>query len=307
MQVELQRQKRMVATISVVSNGILVVLKTVVGLMIGSVSVMSEAIHSGMDFAAAIIAWFAVRTSSQPADTDHPYGHGKVENISGTVEALLIFGAAVWIIYEAVHKLTHHAPMEAPTWGIAVMLFSAGANLLVSGWLFQVGHRTDSAALLADAWHLRTDVYTSAGVMVGLGIIWLGNQFLPELDLRWVDPVAAIFVALLILRAAYVLTVASGRDLLDARLPEEEEASIRDIVARFEPSAGQVHKLRTRKAGHLRFVEFHLKVNGQMSVEDSHRLSHQITGAIQGELAHATVNIHIEPRPGETKQGEKKG
>ena len=249
-----------------------------------------------MDLAAAVIALFAVQTSSRPADADHPFGHGKLENISGTVEALLIFAAAVWIIIEAVEKLIHNAPVETPAWGVAVMLGSVAANLGVSHWLFKVGRRTDSAALLADAWHLRTDVYTSFGVMAGLAIILAGNLFFPAVDLRWVDPIAAITVALLIFKTAWDLTLTSGRDLLDAKLPETEEESIRAIVARFEPRAGQVHKLRTRKAGHLRFVEFHLKVDGRMTVEASHRLSHEITGAIQDELSHATVNIHVEPR-----------
>ena len=154
-------------------------LKLAVGITIGSVSVMSEAIHSGVDLLAAIIALLAVRTSGKPADGDHPFGHGKVENVSGTVEAILIFVAAGWIIYEAAKKLRNPEPIEEAGIGVAVMLISVVANIMISRMLFKVGKETDSVALLADAWHLRTDVYTSLGVMAGLAIIFLGGIFFP--------------------------------------------------------------------------------------------------------------------------------
>lgn len=174
-----QRKKTRVATLSVISNSVLVLFKAAVGLSIGSVAVLSEAIHSGMDLIAAIIAFFAVNMSGKAADEDHAFGHTKVENISAAVEALLIFVAAAWIIYEAVHKLIKPQPLETVSWGVGVMLLSTIVNIVVSQRLFKVGKETDSAALSADAWHLRTDVYTSAGVMVGLGIIWLGARFFP--------------------------------------------------------------------------------------------------------------------------------
>ena len=164
-----QRKKR-VALLSVLSNSTLVVLKLAVGLAIGSVSVISEAIHSGVDLVAAAIAYYSVRTSGIPADREHPYGHGKIENISGTVEALLIFIAAVWIFYEAIQKIVRPAPLEMAFWGVAVMFLSAVINTIVSRKLFRVGKETDSVALIADGWHLRTDVYTSAGVMLGLAV-----------------------------------------------------------------------------------------------------------------------------------------
>ena len=213
---DVQKRKTRVALLSVISNTALVLMKLVVGIMINSVSVISEAIHSGMDLVAAIIAWFSVRTSSKPADEDHPFGHGKIENVSGTVEALLIFLAAGWIIYEAIKKFIHPEPIETAFWGVGVMLISAITNIIVSQKLFKVGRETDSVALQADAWHLRTDVYTSLGVMVGLALIWFGHWIFPNYDLNWLDPACAIAVALLIIKASYDLTVQSARDLLDA-------------------------------------------------------------------------------------------
>lgn len=290
-----QHSKERVALLSVVSNTTLVVFKLVVGLLIGSVSIISEAIHSAVDLLAACIALFSVKVSSHPADERHPFGHGKIENISGTVEALLIFVAAVWIVVESIDKLMHPKPLETVGWGVLVMGLSAGVNLLVSRRLFKVGEATDSMALKADAWHLRTDVYTSAGVMLGLAAIMLGRRFWPAANLHWIDPVAAIGVAILITKAAYDLTRQAAKDLLDVSLPVEENDWIVGQIVAFRPRILGYHRLRTRKAGQFRFVEFHLLVEAEMSVQDSHALADELVGQIKAKFADATVTIHIEP------------
>lgn len=292
---DINKRKSSVALLSVISNTVLVILKLAVGLMIGSVSVISEAIHSGVDLLAALIALLAVKTAGKPADEDHPFGHYKAENISGTVEALLIFVAAAWIIFEAYKKLLNPEPVESPSWGVAVMLISSAANLFVSHRLFCVGKETDSVALQADAWHLRTDVYTSAGVMAGLAIIWTGGYLFPAVDFHWIDPLVAIFVALLIIKAAYKLTLESASDLMDVCLPAEEEEDIRKHIMVFAPTVRGFHKLRTRKAGACRFVEFHVRVDAGMSVDESHRISDMIADAIKHHFPGTNVTIHIEP------------
>lgn len=289
------KRKASVALLSVASNTALVIFKLIVGMMIGSVSVISEAIHSGVDLLAAIIAMFAVRKSGKPADDDHPFGHGKFENISGTVEAMLIFLAATWIIFEAIKKFENPVPLEDAGLGVGIMAVSAMANIFVSKRLFKVGKETDSIALQADAWHLRTDVYTSLGVMGGLAIIWLGGLILPGIDLRWVDPVAAILVALLIIKAAYHLIIESARDLLDVSLPIEEERGIRKHITAFAPTVRGFHRLRTRKSGSYRFVEFHVRVDASMSIDESHRIADMMTCAIKQHYPGTTVTIHIEP------------
>jgi len=291
----INKKKSSVALLSVISNTILVLLKLTVGIIIGSVSVISEAIHSGVDLLAAIIALLAVRASGKPADTEHPFGHGKFENMSGTVEALLIFLAAGWIIFEAVKKLKNPEPLEEVSWGVAVMLIGSAANILVSRALFKVGKETDSVALQADAWHLRTDVYTSLGVMAGLTIIWIGRLVLPGTDLDWVDPVAAIGVALLIIKAAYKLTVESARDLLDVSLPKDEETCIKKRIAAFAPTIRGFHRLCTRKVGSRRFIEFHMIVAPSMTIDESHRIADMLTCSIKQQFPGATVHIHIEP------------
>ncbi|MRR14761.1 cation transporter, partial [archaeon] len=235
-------EKVSVARLSILSNSVLIVFKMAVGMVMGSVSIISEAAHSAVDLIAALIAYFSVKRSGKPADKEHPYGHGKLENISGTVEALLILIAAGWIIYEAVHRFFNPRPLEAVGWGIGVMLFSCLVNLFVSRRLFTVGERTDSVALKADAWHLMTDVYTSAGVMGGLLFIWIAEALMPGRHFHWIDPLAAIAVACLIIHAAWELTVQSARDLMDVALPAEEKDMVEEIIAGRYPDVHGYHK-----------------------------------------------------------------
>lgn len=294
-----QSRKEKVALLSVASNTTLVMMKLIVGIWIGSVSVLSEAIHSGVDLVAAVIALFSVKTSSRPADGQHPFGHGKVENISGTVEALLIFVAAGWIIWEAFGKLRAPQPVETVGWGVIVMLVSIVANTLVSRMLFRVGKETDSVALIADGWHLRTDIYTSAGVMISLAAIWSGERLFPGLNLHWLDPIAAIGVALLILKAAWDLTRQSAGALLDEALDPEEEEEIRRLIRAQVPKVHGFHQLRTRKAGHYRFIEVHIQLEGKMSVEAAHALNQKLVRQIKRRFRHTTVTVHIEPCNGD--------
>jgi cation diffusion facilitator family transporter len=293
-----QQRKERVAMLSVASNSTLVVFKVIVGILIGSVSIISEAIHSGMDLLAAIIAMFSVKKSHLPADEVHPFGHGKVESISGLIEAVLIFIAAFWIIFEAFKKLTSMQEVESPGWGVAVMLLSAVLNFFVSQRLFAVGRETDSIALTADAWHLRTDVFTSAGVMVSLGIIWVSHFFFEDPRIHWLDPVAAIFVAVFILKAAYDLTAQALGDLMDVKLPLDEEDWIRSVIVGHRPEIHGYHQLRTRKAGNFRFIEFHIKVDPRMTVETSHGITRDLKFQIMEKISNSTVTIHIEPCDG---------
>jgi cation diffusion facilitator family transporter len=297
-----ERRKRRAALLSVFSNSFLILFKLSVGLFIGSISVISEAIHSAVDLLASFIALFGVKKSAKPADECHPFGHGKLENLSGTIEALLIFAAAGWIMYEAVQKFLGPHTLRLPAWGVGVMLFSALANYLVSRYLFRVGYETESMALQADGWHLRTDVYTSLGVTVGLSAIWLGEAVFPDLALHWIDPAAAIIVAVLILRAAYHLTRESGRDLLDASLPPDEERTIQELVCSFSPDVRGYHGLRTRKSGSHRFVELHLQLDADMSVERSHSLAEEVSRAIRKRYTESNVTVHVEPCNGNCTQ-----
>jgi cation diffusion facilitator family transporter len=290
-----QSRKERVALFSVVSNTTLILMKIIVGVRIGSVSVISEAIHSGIDLIAAVIALFSVKTSSLPADGKHPFGHGKIENISGTVEALLIFAAAAWIVWEAIGKLLEPQAVETVGWGVIVMTISAAVNTIVARMLFKVGREADSIALIADGWHLRTDVYTSVGVAASLAVIWGAELLFPGFHFHWLDPVAAIGVATLILKAAWDLTRQSAGGLMDETLPPEEEEEIRRLIRSQLPLVHGYHQLRTRKAGHFRFIEVHIQVDGTMSVETAHRLNQDLVRLIRDRFRHTTVTVHTEP------------
>jgi len=286
-------RKSRAALLSLGSNSLLVATKLSIGWAIGSVSIFSEAIHSGLDLVAAVIALWAVRASAKPADREHPFGHGKFENLSGAIEALLIFAAAGWIIIEAIERLAHPKAVGQPGLGLLIMLVSAVLNHLVSQNLFRVGKDTDSIALIADGWHLRTDVYTSLGVAGGMVLLWLGNR-LDMPALVYADPVVALAVALLVLKAAGKLTVGSVRDLLDERLPDAEIAWIETYLSRL-PDVEGYHDLRTRKAGAARFVEIHIELPSTMTVRDSHEITRRVSSDIRGQFPAATVTVHVDP------------
>lgn len=293
---EVQQAKARAATVSIVSNSILIILKLVVGIMMQSVSVISEAVHSGLDLVAAIIAWFSVRESGKPADDEHRFGHGKIENVAGTIEAVLIFGAAIYIIWEAGKKLlTGHVEIESLGAGAVVMGVSSLANYLVSRYLLNVAVKTDSVALEADAMHLRTDVYTSLGVLGGLAAIKMTG-------IAMLDPIIAIVVALMIIKAAWDLTRTAFFHILDVKLPDDEEALIHDVMEHYRGRFIEYHKLRTRKSGHTRHIDMHLVVPKQTTVEVGHTLSHQIISDIEGCLPYSHILVHIEPCPGGCEQ-----
>ncbi len=284
--------KASAAALSVGSNATLIVLKLTVGIMMGSVSVISEAIHSSVDLTAAIIAFFSVRASAKPADDEHPFGHGKIENVSGTVEAALIFLAAIWIVYEAVQRLMHGGEVESLNLGMGVMGFSAVANILVSRRLLKVSKATDSRALEADAYHLTTDVMTSVGVMLGLVAVRITGWMV-------LDPLIAIAVALAITKAAWDITHKSFVDLLDRRLPESEHRTIQvvieDVLRQHDGLIVGYHAVRSRKSGSERYVDLHLVVDGARSVEEAHRLCDHIEREVEQALPRTDVTIHLEP------------
>jgi cation diffusion facilitator family transporter len=288
----LDRLKQNTARLSVLSNTGLVLMKFFVGFAIGSVSIISEAIHSSMDLIAAVIAFFSVRKSAEPPDAAHSFGHGKFEDISGLIEALLIFAAAILIIYEAASKLLGRTTVELQPeliiYGIAVMGISALVNWYVSHQLFIVAKESESIALESDAWHLRTDIYTSLGVFAGLILIAItGNPIF--------DPLVALCVAVVIIKAAYDLTKRSLSDLIDHSIPESDEKRIKEIICEHSSTYAGFHDLKTRRSGPEIFIEFHLVVPGDISVAQSHDLTDHLESDLNTEYPRATVTIHVEP------------
>ncbi|MDD4237493.1 MAG: cation diffusion facilitator family transporter [Desulfotomaculaceae bacterium] len=281
-------EKAKVALLSIGSNTFLTLGKLFVGLSMGAVSVISEAIHSSLDLVAAIIAFFAVRTAAKPADERHNYGHGKFENLSSIIEAILILVAGVMIINNAIPKLQGGGEIENLGLGAGVMGISAVVNLFISRQLLKTAKKTDSPALAADGWHLMTDVYTSMGVFAGLGAIYLTG-------LTILDPIIAIAVALLIFKAAFKLISESVRNILDTNLPPTEEKLIQKILYSYAEEYIEFHDLRTRKAGSDRYVDLHLVVPKYKDIDAVHTLCDRIEDDLRTQLPSVQVLIHTEP------------
>lgn len=286
-------EKTQVALISVVSNTFLTLAKLVIGLTSGSVSILSEGIHSGIDLIASSIAFFAVRQSGKPADSGHAYGHGKIENVSGTIEAALIFIAALMIIFEAIQKVLRiigggSEPVGGLGLGLVIMGISSLMNFWVSTRLMRVAKETDSIALEADALHLRTDIFTSAGVFIGLLLIRITGWSV-------IDPIIAFGVALMIIKASFDLTKEAFSPLVDVSLPEDERQIIIQILQLHAEEFVEFHKLRTRKSGAERHVDLHLVVPKFTPIVDVHELCDTIEQEINQTFHRAFILIHAEP------------
>ena len=246
-------QKKSAAGLSITSNAVIIVSKLIAGIISGSISIISEAIHSLSDFLASVLTFFAVMRSSEPADKSHPYGHGRYEDMSGFIEGGLIVFAGLFIIYEAGKKFFTGFSMESEnTLGICVMSFAVIANYLVSNYLFYVAKKSDSVSLYADAEHLRTDVWSSLGVLIGLVLIKITGLVI-------LDPIIALIVAVFILRAGVKISKETLNNLLDGSLPVEDLNKIEEVIKSFEPKGIIGFKdLKTRRTGPTKEIELTL-------------------------------------------------
>jgi len=291
------RARSRAAAVSIVSNTILIALKVVAGVLTGSVAILTEALHSSIDLLASLIAFFSVRRAEEPADASHRYGHEKFENAAAAAEGMLILAGSAVIAFAAIRSLIHGPELENLGIGIVVIGFASIANLGVSTWLFRRARETSSPALEGDAAHLRTDAYTSIGVLVGLGLVSATGW-------HWLDPVVALIIALAIVITGVRITMGSVRVLVDEALPDEElEVITRAIESFADRGVVGYHQLRTRQAGARRYVDLHVQFQSGTSLEDAHGTAHALQDEIERRLPGGTdVLIHLEPasavRPG---------
>jgi len=283
------RTKSGAAGLSIASNSLLIALKLAAGAITGSIAIITEAIHSLIDLVASVVAFVSVRKADEPADAEHPYGHEKVENVAATIEGMLILVGAGIIVYEATHRLVVGAVVDSLGIGIAVMAFSVVANLGVSTVLYRQARAHESATLEGDAAHLRTDALTSAGVLVGLLLVELTGD-------AAFDAITALVVAAAIVVAGIRIIRRSTAVLIDEALPDSEMDRIEEAIAgaRTEEVAGY-HKLRARRAGNRRHIDFHVQYRAGTSLERAHELAHAMRASIEAEIPQAEVLIHVEP------------
>jgi cation diffusion facilitator family transporter len=283
--------KRRAAALSVASNTTLIILKVIAGIATGSVAILTEAAHSGMDLIASIVALVSVRKADEPADAGHPYGHEKMENMAGAIEGtLILFGAAI-ITYEALLRLVRGGRVHTIGVGIAVIVVSMVVNIVVSRVIGRRARETGSVALEADALHLSADVASSAAVLLGLVLVAFTHA-------QWIDPTVALVVAVAVAIAGVRILLRSARSLLDEALPEDELDEIRSTIRELGAERGVVgfHKLRARRAGARRYVDVHVQFDAGTSLEAAHKTAHELTNAIRDQLAGADILVHVEPR-----------
>ena len=297
--------KQRTAFISVLSNATLIVLKVVAGTLTGSVAILTEGVHSSVDLIASIVAYGSLRIAEEPADETHSYGHDKVENLAAAIEAVLILLGSVLISFEAIRRLINGGQDHLFGVGIGVLGVSAGVNLVVSAVIARNGRITNSPALEGDAAHLRTDAFSTAGVLAAIILVDVTGA-------QWIDPVVALIVAAAIVVTGLRLLTRAGQVLVDQSLPDAQVAAVERAITSFA-ARGVVgfHELRTRAAGSRRYVDVHIQFRHGTSLEDAHRVSHELQDKVRDVLGGADVLIHLEPadrvRPGQPALPEPAG
>jgi cation diffusion facilitator family transporter len=277
------------ARVSIVSNSLLIALKVAAGAITGSIAIITEAVHSSIDLLASIVAYLSLRKADEPADADHMYGHAKAENLAAAIEGMLILVGAGVILYESVHRLVAGGEIEHIGVGIAVIGFSAVANVVVSSYLYRQARMHDSPALEGDAAHLRADAATSVAVLVGLVLIEVTG-------LEQLDAIVALMVGSAIVYAGVRILTRSSRVLMDEALPPDELDVVREQVASFPaPELVGYHKLRGRRAGSARHIDLHLQFAPGTSLERAHAIAHGLQAAVREKIPQADLLVHTEP------------
>lgn len=291
-----QKDKNSAALTSVFAAIGLTLFKLIVGIMTNSLGILAEAAHSLLDLLAAVVTLGAVRVSGRPADNEHNYGHGKVENLSALFETLLLLATCVWIIYESISRLFFQSEEVVPSvWGFLVMGVSIAIDYTRSRVLYRAARKYGSQALEADALHFSTDIWSSSVVILGLGGVMLAKNFAGLSFLHNADAIAAMGVAGIVIYVSFELGMRAVQGLLDhapAGLSEQIKQAVEEL-----PEITNCHNVRIRTSGPGLFVDVHILVNPHLTLEDAHALTEQAEAAIQRIAPNADVTVHAEPDP----------
>lgn len=285
---QVSRAKIRAARVSIATAAGLAVIKLSTALMTGSLAVLSSAIDSLLDILMSGVNYLAIRQAEQPADQNHPFGHGKFETLATIIQSGVIACSGGWILFEAVRRLLRGAALERLGEGIAVLILSTLVSIWIGRYLRRVARQTDSSALQADALHFSMDVYTNLALVIGLVVIAF-------VHLPWLDPVLSMLVACYILFEALRLVRHGIRDVLDEELPEAVRTEVARLIESHKGDLLDYHNLRTRRAGSQKIMDFHLTVCKHLSVEEAHEIADHLEKRIEQEIRGADVTIHIEP------------
>lgn len=272
----------------------LILLKVITGWISGSISVFAQAADSFLDLFAGVVTFFAVRIATKPADEEHPFGHGKVEDMAGMVQGVLLFIAAGLIIYSSVQRIINKTPIELAEAGMVAMAVSMVASVLLSRHLLKVSRATGSVVLEANARNITGDIYSTAAVLVGLLVVRLTG-------LSILDPIIAIGIAIYIAKIAYDAINRPLLGLVDASLPHSEQSVIKSCLAEQGSQVVGFHELRTRRSGNQRYIDLHLVMARGISLEQAHQVCDLLEVDIRARLPRTNVTIHVEPCDGKCK------
>ena len=289
-------EKKLVALKSVAAAVFLTGLKLLVGLMSGSLGILAEAAHSGLDLVAAVVTYLAVRVSGKPADRQHPYGHGKIENLSAFFETILLLVTCVWIIHEAYDRLVaKETHIDASIWTFLVMIISIAVDVSRSRMLYRAAEKHQSQALEADALHFSTDIWSSAVVLAGLVGVKIAAWFPTASFLYKGDAIAALGVAIIVVYVSVKLGIRTLEGLLDTA-PEGMSDKVKAVVESID-EVQDCHSIRVRSSGPQIFIDVHVLMNGELSLKEAHRLTEVIEEQIQHAIPGADITVHPEPAP----------
>ncbi len=285
---QIKNKKLRTALLSITVAIALIIIKLVFGVITNSVSILASAVDSFLDLSASSVNYFSIRKSEKPADHDHRFGHGKAEGLAGLFQCFVIGVSSIYLIYLSVWRLLNGGNLQALDLGIIVIVFSIIVSLLLARYIRRVAKETESIALNADSLHYQFDVYTNIGIVIALTII----KFT---DLNLIDPIISIVIAVLIIWSAKDIVMQSLNILMDKELPEEVVTAIEEIIINHNPEVRSFHKLRTRNAGSVKFIEFHVVLNHELTFVKSHELAEDIIKEIEAVIPNSEVTVHVDP------------
>ena len=283
-----KHKKLRTALISITVSIVLIIIKLVFGFITNSVSILASAVDSFLDLSASSVNYFSIKKSEKPADHDHRFGHGKAEGLAGLFQCFVIGISSLYLIYLSVWRLLNGGNLQDLDMGIVVIAFSIVVSFLLARYIRRVSKETESIALNADSLHYQFDVYTNIGIVLALITIKFTN-------LNLIDPIISIIVAILIIWSAKDIVMQSLNILMDKELPLEVVSQIEDMIMKHRPDVRSFHKLRTRNAGSVKFIEFHVVMDPELTFVKSHELAEDIIKEIESEIPSSEVTVHVDP------------
>jgi ferrous-iron efflux pump FieF len=283
-----KNKKFQTALLSISVSLVLIVIKVIFGFLTNSISILASAVDSFLDVMASSVNLYSIRKSEKPADHDHKFGHGKAEGLAGLFQTFVIGSSAVYLIYLSVLRFLDGGKLISVGWGIAVIALSMVVSFFLTRHIKRVAEETGSLILSADSLHYKFDLYTNGGILAGLLVIKITG-------LNIIDPIISILIAVLIVWSTKDILIESIDILMDKELPPGTVRAIEDVIMGFNPDVKSYHKLKTRNAGSVNFIEFHVVMDHRLTFIESHEIAEEIVRVIKERIGNSEVTVHVDP------------